>query len=54
MWSKIKDFKRKEKFTRIIATINIKDNYIDRDICLEIRDNKEMPIIEKVDKVDRV
>ena len=34
--------------------IDIKDNYISRDIYSEIRDSKEMPDIEKVNKVSIV
>ena len=38
----------------VIAMINTRDNYISRDICSEIRDNKEIPPIDKVDKLDIV
>jgi hydrogenase maturation factor len=35
----------------VIAIINIKDNYISGDIYLKIRNNKETPLINKVDKL---
>jgi hypothetical protein len=46
----------KEKFIRIIviATINIRDNYISGDIYLKIKNNKETPLINKVDKLSIV
>jgi hypothetical protein len=36
---------------RIEAVINIKDNCISGDVCLEIRDSEETPNTEKVNKV---
>src|ERR1700733_623598 len=51
LWSKIKDFEMNEKFARMMATIDIEDNCMGGDVCSEIRDNKETPVAEKVDKV---
>jgi hypothetical protein len=36
---------------RIEAVINIEDNCISGNVCSEIRDSKETPNIEKVNKV---
>ena len=35
-----------------MTIINIKDNYINRNIYSKIRDNKEISIIEKINKVN--
>jgi GTPase KRas protein len=54
LWSKIKDFERKEKFARMMAAIDIEDNCMGGDVCSEIRDNEETLAVERVEKVDKV